>query len=84
MKYVTVMDCWHAAEKATTIKELAAIIREFPRWSGEWIIEVVRKRRNGEVYSVVRLTNYYWDSDAEETISECEDLDIEYQEEEEE
>jgi len=71
MNYEHINDCWNAIRQAKTYDEVCKLFDEFPRWSGDWSIEV-------EDGSYV-VYNTYWDKDLgqEETDAETLDIDLE-------
>ena len=73
-KYGHIRDCWVAIREAKTKTEVLKLFDEFPRWSGEWEIEV-----EDDHYVVV---NIYYDELYNTYDSDYEILDIEVLEEE--
>ena len=70
--YNHIKDCWADIKEAKTIEEVKNLFRNFPRWSGDWEVEVVDD--GDEKYYVV--LNRYWDHLTESQEEDFETLDI--------
>ena len=57
--YNHINDCWADIKEAKTIEEVKNLFRKFPRWSGDWDVEI--EDFDGEKRYIV--TNTYWDGD---------------------
>lgn len=40
MEIKTITDCWSAIRSAKTISEVDSLIESFPRWAGDWDIQI--------------------------------------------
>lgn len=72
--YTHINDCWEAIRKAKTIEEVEALFDTFPRWSGNWFVQIEDDSFCGKVYVVY---NTYWDNNLDQEETECETLEIE-------
>ena len=68
MEYKHIKDCWGAIREAKSISELEKLFNEFPRWSGDWSIDL-----EGTSYVV---TNFYYDPATGDSDTDRETLDI--------
>ena len=68
MTYNHIRDCWAAIREAKTKAEVLKLFDEFPRWSGDWEIEV-----EDEHYVVY---NTYFDRLYDSFDTDFSDLDI--------
>ena len=76
MQFKHINDCWELISKAKTKSEVEDLFEHFPRWSGDWEIEV----EDGQYV----VTNTYFDVQCEVYDSDCRVLDIEVEEDEDE
>jgi hypothetical protein len=65
-------------EACTNIKEVNDLLDSFPRWSGEWWVDIVENQDGTKYYEV---TNQYYDKQTGEVYCDTIDLDIEVEEE---
>ena len=75
--YNHINDCVKALEACTSIDEVRELLDDFPRWSGEWWIDVIDDG-NKPYYEI---TNQYYDKNTDEMYCDTIDLDIEVAEE---
>ena len=73
MKYTHIKDCWSKVRSATTIEELEDLFDEFPRWSGDWEVQIEDNQ-----YVVI---NSYYDTQCDNWETDYDYLDIEVREE---
>jgi hypothetical protein len=69
MEYNHIKDCWAAIREAKTIEEVKNLFEQFPRWSGDWNIEIEDNQ-----YVVY---NTYFDEQCDSFDTDYETLDIE-------
>lgn len=74
-----IRDCHNALEACMNIKEVNDLLDSFPRWSGEWWVDVVENKDGTKYYEV---TNQYYDKQTDEWYCDTIDLDIEVEDEE--
>jgi hypothetical protein len=74
MEYKHINDCWAAIREAKTIEEVYQLFREFPRWSGDWDVQVEKDSFYERRYVVY---NTWFDPNLDEFDTDCETLDIE-------
>lgn len=65
----TIKDCWNELSEAKTFDDALRLTRHFPRWTGDWTLEVLED-------DTVRATNGYFDRQADSYVEDKEDLDI--------
>ena len=58
-EYKHIKDCWNAIAECKTALEIKALVETFPRWSGDWDLEVTE---DGEL----AVTNTYFDDSIED------------------
>lgn len=74
MEYKHISECWAAIREAKTIEEVEKLFREFPRWSGDWDIQIETNSFFEKNYVVY---NTWFDSSVDDFETDCETLDIE-------
>jgi hypothetical protein len=74
MEYKHINDCWAAIREAKTIEEVYQLFREFPRWSGDWDVQVEKDSFYERHYVVY---NTYFEPQYDEFNTDYETLDIE-------
>lgn len=74
MEYKHINDCWAAIREAKTIEEVKNLFEQFPRWSGDWDVQVENNSFYEKRYVVY---NTWFDSNLDEFDTDCETLDIE-------
>ena len=79
MEIKHINDCWTLIRATKTITDVKNLLDEFPRWSGDWDIEI-ETEPDGECHYVVY--NNWYDSQCETWDSYSEELDIEVEDEE--
>ena len=79
MEYKHIDDCWNAIRNAKTISEVQDLFDDFPRWSGDWDVEVQYNSFFEKCYVVY---NYYYDKNLGEEQTDCETLEIPYEDDE--
>lgn len=77
MEIKHIKDCWAAIEEAKSIEEVEKLFEEFPRWSGDWEIEIDENK-----YYLVK--NTYFDTQYDVWETDWRYLDIEVEEDEDE
>lgn len=80
MEYKHINDCWNAIRDCKTIYEVYKTIDQFPRWSGDWDVQVEDNSYFEKNYVVY---NTYWDENLEGQYTDAETLDIAVEEGEE-
>lgn len=70
-----VNDIWEALEKCKTAEEVYDILDNIPAKFGTWWADVVGE---GEL----EVTNQWWDNNTEETVTECQTLEVDLEDEE--
>ena len=73
--YSHIKECWAAIHEANSIEEVNELIKNFPRWSGDW--EIMLEKYDDEEESHYVLVNSYWDPLAEDIESDEEELPFE-------
>lgn len=73
-----IRDCHTALEACTSIKEVNNLLDSFPRWSGEWWVDIVENQDGTKYYEV---TNQYYDKQTDDLYCDTIDLDIEVEDE---
>lgn len=66
--FAHIKDCWKAIEKAKTKEEVESLFKLFPRWAGDWSVDIEDGR--------LVVTNEWYDDATETYDSESETLDI--------
>lgn len=67
-KYEHIKDCWAAVREATSLEEVERLFKEFPRWSGDWEIDI----EDGKYM----VSNYYYEEQYDNWNTDYEYLDI--------
>ena len=75
--YTHINDCWKAIRGAKTIEEVEMLFDTFPRWSGNWFVQIEENWFGQKVYMVY---NTYWNEQLNEEEVDKEELDIEVKE----
>lgn len=78
MEYKHISSCWEAIRQAKTISEVEKLFEEFPRWSGDWYVQIEKNSFYEDTYVVY---NHYFDENTETDDTDCETLDIEVEQE---
>lgn len=69
-----IKDCWNEIKEAKTKEEIESLFKLFPRWSGDWSVDV----KDGHVV----VTNDWYDPTTESYDSDSETLDIDVDDDE--
>jgi hypothetical protein len=72
--YTHINDCWEAIRQAKTIEEVELLFDTFPRWSGDWEVQIENDSFYNKCYVVY---NTYYDKNLDQEETEAETLDIE-------
>jgi hypothetical protein len=74
MTFNHINDCVNALESCKTIDEVYDLLDNFPRWSGEWWVDIIP---DSEGNPVCEVTNQYWDEQYEELCENTYELEVE-------
>lgn len=69
-----IKDCWNAIKEAKTKEEIESLFKLFPRWSGDWSVDI----KDGHIV----VTNDWYDPTTESYNSDSETLDIDVDDDE--
>lgn len=78
MEYKHINDCWEAIRNAKTITDVENLFKEFPRWSGDWDVQIEMDSFFVKQYVVY---NTFYDASLDDFDTQCETLEIEVEEE---
>lgn len=79
MEYKHINDCWSAVREAETVDEVDALLETFPKWSGDWDLQL---EYNSFYVKTYVLYNTHYDKDLDQEDTSVETLDIPTPEEE--
>lgn len=69
MTYTHIRDCWNQIEQAKTVAAIEDLFEQFPRWSGDWELEI-----NGADDTVI-VVNRWYDENLESEDEAAEEYD---------